>query len=40
MKIDYLYEAGVFGTYKKSTAQSNIANVKRELTRDAANHIL
>ena len=40
MKITFLNEAGVFGTYKKATAQSNIANVKKELTREAANHIL
>lgn len=40
MKITFLNEAGVFGTYKKATAQSNIDNVKKELARDAANHIL
>lgn len=40
MKITFLNEAGVFGTYKKATAQSNIANVKKELARDAAIHIL
>lgn len=40
MKIIFLNEAGVFGTYKKATAQSNLANVKKELARDAANHIL
>lgn len=40
MKITFLNEAGVFGTYKKATTQSNIANVKKELARDAANHIL
>ena len=39
MKITFLNEAGVFGTYKKATAQSNIANVKKELARDAANNI-
>lgn len=40
MKITFLNEAGVFGTYKKATTQSNIDNVKRELSREAANHIL
>ena len=40
MKINYLYEAGVFGTYKNVTRQSNIANVKKELTREATLHIL
>ena len=40
MKIEYLYESGVFGSYKKATTQSNIDNVKKELTRDAALHIL
>ena len=36
MKIEYIYEAGVFGSYKKANAQSNIDNAKRELVRDAA----
>ena len=40
MKITFLNEAGVFGTYKKSTAQSNIDNVKKELAREAALNIL
>ena len=40
MKINYLYEAGVFGTYKNVTRQSNIANVKKELNREATLHIL
>ena len=40
MKIEYLYESSVFGSYKKATTQSNIDNVKKELTRDAALHIL
>jgi hypothetical protein len=40
MKITFLNEAGVFGSYKKATAQSNIDNVKKELARDAAIHIL
>ena len=40
MKIEYIYEAGVFGSYKKANAQSNIDNAKKELTRDAALHIL
>lgn len=40
MKITFLNESGVFGSYKKATTQSNIANVKKELTREAANHVL
>ena len=40
MKIEYIYEAGVFGSYKKANAQSNIDNAKRELARDALNNIL
>lgn len=40
MKINYLYEAGVFGTYKNVTRQSNIANVKKELNREATLNIL
>ena len=40
MIINYLNEAGPFGSYKKATAQSNLANVKRELHREATNHIL
>ena len=40
MKIDYIYEAGVFGSYKKTNAQSNIDNAKKELARDAALHAL
>ena len=40
MKIDYIYEAGVFGSYKKTNAQSNIDNVKKELSRDALNSVL
>ena len=40
MKIEYIYEAGVFGSYKKANAQSNIDNAKRELARDALNSIL
>ena len=40
MKINYLYEAGLFGSYKKVTAQSNLSNVKRDLTREAALSIL
>ena len=40
MKIEYIYEAGVFGSYKKTNTQSNIDNAKKELTRDAAIHIL
>ena len=38
MKIEYIYEAGVFGSYKKANTQSNIDNAKKELTRDAALH--
>ena len=33
MKITFLNEAGPFGSYKKATAQSNIANVKKELAK-------
>ena len=40
MIINYLNEAGVFGSYKKATAQSNVANVKKELAREATLHIL
>ena len=40
MKIEYIYEAGVFGSYKKVNAQSNIDNAKKELTRDALNRVL
>ena len=40
MKIDYIYEAGVFGSYKKANAQSNIDNAKKELSRDALNSVL
>ena len=40
MKIDYIYEAGVFGSYKKANAQSNIDNAKRELARDAQKGII
>ena len=40
MKIEYIYEAGVFGSYKKANTQSNIDNAKKELTRDAAIHVL
>ena len=40
MKIEYLYEAGVFGSYNKATSQSIKNNVKKELTREAANYIL
>ena len=40
MKIEYIYESGVFGSYKKANAQSNIDNAKKELTRDAALHVL
>ena len=40
MKIEYIYEAGVFGSYKKTNAQSNIDNAKKELARDAALHLI
>ena len=40
MKIEYIYEAGVFGSYKKANAQSNIDNAKKDLTRDALNRVL
>ncbi len=40
MKIEYIYEAGVFGSYKKANAQSNIDNAKRELSRDASRYAL
>ena len=40
MKIEYIYEAGVFGSYKKANAQSNIDNAKRDLTKGAAIHVL
>ena len=31
MKIEYIYEAGVFGSYKKANAQSNIDNAKKRI---------
>ena len=40
MKIEYIYEAGVFGSYKKANAQSNIDNAKNDLTKGAAIHVL
>ena len=40
MKIEYIYEAGVFGSYKKTNTQSNIDNAKKELTRDAQKSII
>ena len=40
MKIEYIYEAGVFGSYKKANAQSNIDNAKKELTKGAQNSII
>lgn len=40
MKINYLYEAGVFGSYKKATKQANISNVKKDLAREAKKYIL
>ena len=40
MKIDYIYEAGVFGSYKKTNVQSNIDNAKRDLTKGAQNSVL
>ena len=40
MKIEYIYEAGVFGSYKKANAQSNIDNAKKDLTKGAQKNIL
>ena len=40
MKIEYIYEAGVFGSYKKTNAQSNIDNAKKELARNASIQVL
>ena len=40
MKIEYIYEAGVFGSYKKTNAQSNIDNAKKDLTKSAQKSIL
>ena len=40
MKIEYIYEAGVFGSYKKANAQSNIDNAKKELTKGAQKSII
>ena len=40
MKIEYIYEAGLFGSYKKANAQSNIDNAKKDLTKGAAIHVL
>ena len=40
MKIEYIYEAGVFGSYKKANAQSNIDNAKKDLTKGAQISIL
>lgn len=40
MKIDYIYEAGVFGSYKKANVQSNVDNAKRDLTKGAQNSVL
>ena len=40
MKIEYIYEAGVFGSYKKANAQSNIDNAKRDLAKGAALHLI
>ena len=40
MKIEYIYEAEVFGSYKKVNAKSNIDNAKKELSRDALNNVL
>ena len=40
MIINYLNEAGPFGSYKKATAQSNLAMVKKDLTREAKKHII
>ena len=40
MKIEYIYEAGVFGSYKKTNVQSNIDNAKRDLAKGAALHLI
>ena len=40
MKIEYIYEAGVFGSYKNANAQSNIDNAKRDLTKVAQKSII
>ena len=40
MKIEYIYEAGVFGSYKKTNAQSNIDNAKKDLTKGAQKSVL
>ena len=40
MKIEYIYEAGVFGSYKKANTQSNIDNAKKDLAKGAALHVL
>ena len=40
MKIEYIYEAGVFGSYKKTNTQSNIDNAKKDLTKGAQISVL
>ena len=40
MKIKYIYESGVFGSYKKTNVQSNIDNAKKDLTKGAQNSVL
>ena len=40
MKIEYIYEAGVFGSYKKTNAQSNIDNAKKDLAKGAQKSII
>ena len=40
MKITFLNEAGVFGSYKKANAQSNIDNAKKDLARNASLQVL
>ena len=40
MKIEYIYEAGVFGSYKKANAQSNMDNAKRDLAKGAVLHLI
>ena len=40
MKIEYIYEAGVFGSYKKTNTQSNIDNAKRDLAKVAQKSII
>lgn len=40
MNIKFIRKSGVFGSFKDVNIQSNIDNVKRELSRDASRHAL